>query len=827
MTRKKKHYHKKNKNKDIVQNVSQKSKDQNAASSDQDKSKETARAPLKSKIKKRGFAIAAAVAVFIVTGIIAISNWGESDFFSNLFSSKSSSTVERIPFPVLEMVSHEDIVKFEDFLGSEACSSCHADIYNLWKESTHGKAGGSPESVNIIGNFDGKERVFKDAVLTPFVSDKGNYMFNLKAEGLPEKTFKVDGVVGGGHMIGGGTQSYFSKFPDGTIRMLPYDFHFKEQVWFGESSEGKGWVPISEDRPIDKLSEWLPTRIMGANIMMINCQECHGSQIQLEFDFDNKVYSTKYKSLDINCESCHGPGKKHVEIMNSEDWESLPDIGMAALATLDKDQSLMVCFKCHASKDILEPGYLPGKDLETHYGLKFPILSSDPYHPDGRVRRFAYQQNHVSSDCYLNGSMTCVDCHDPHSQSYRDINRVQLSDPFDDGQCTSCHASKALNPMKHSFHTEDSPGNKCVSCHMPYLQQQAVGDKLRYARSDHVIPIPRPEFDAGLGIKNACQQCHEDKTIEWLQAKTDEWYGTTKPHNQVVSNLLKAQDGMSQDDAVLLLLNTDVENPIGQMTGLSDFALGYLSPDMDFLEPEAVDKIMEFIECNDIDLKSMAFASLHLAKDNDAEIHNYLVAKLENLDDSEEMKVRTRWAYALPFLAKKFQDTGDFASALSIYKKALEIQPDNIANLVNLGTTYQMLGDIDSAIKSYSDAIRVDQNNQLAWLSLCDILRVTEDDARAFTCYKRARDINPWTFAPHFHLGNYYYKINDNKSAIDSYKKAIEVSPREAIGYFYLAGAYIKEKDYQSAFKTVNAGLSLDPNDEAGKQMLKLIQDNI
>jgi Cytochrome c554 and c-prime len=42
----------------------------------------------------------------------------------------------------------------DDFVGAEACARCHAREYELWKDSTHGKAGGTPNEVTIIAKFD-------------------------------------------------------------------------------------------------------------------------------------------------------------------------------------------------------------------------------------------------------------------------------------------------------------------------------------------------------------------------------------------------------------------------------------------------------------------------------------------------------------------------------------------------------------------------------------------------------------------------------------------------------------------------------------------------
>src|SRR5262249_5069923 len=148
-------------------------------------------------------------------------------------------------------------------------------------------------------------------------------------------------------------------------------------------------------------------------------------------------FETRYQTLRINCESCHGPARRHLDIVSQPGFEKLADIGMHSLATFSKDQSLLVCFQCHATKDVIrEDPYLPGESLATYFSLKLPYFEN-PSSADGRVRSFGYQGNHLYSDCYRNGSMSCVDCHDPHSQQYRDAFGMPLLGRFDNGQCTS------------------------------------------------------------------------------------------------------------------------------------------------------------------------------------------------------------------------------------------------------------------------------------------------------------------------------------------------------------------------------------------------------
>ena len=189
------------------------------------------------------------------------------------------------------------------------------------------------------------------------------------------------------------------------------------------------------------------------------------------------------------------------------------------------DESLEVCFRCHSLGDVVEEGYLSGTPLADHYALLLPALGDEPHLADGRVATFAYQGSHLSSSCYVDGSMTCVSCHEPHGLGYWDVNRAPLADETDDRQCTSCHASKAADPEAHTFHPAGSAGARCVSCHMPYMQHPVVGDDVPFARADHSIPVPRPQLDGRLGLVSACRGCHTDRSELRLQATVDEWWG--------------------------------------------------------------------------------------------------------------------------------------------------------------------------------------------------------------------------------------------------------------------------------------------------------------
>ena len=499
-----------------------------------------------------------------------------------------SLDVSTDPFPAPRQAVAAPVASSE-FVGSERCAECHRAQADAWRGSTHARAGGAPGRVNVIAPFDGTPIRFADAEVIPR-SSGGTFTFTVKQAGASDRLFTIDGVVGGGHMEGGGTQGFLSRYADGTWRFLPFDYSRQKQAFFCNTIArgNRGWVPISPALAITDCVDWPPTRVIGDEPRFSNCQSCHGSQVRVALDTSARTYRTEVQSLGINCESCHGPGATHLARVRDPDAVARGDIGMRSLATLTKDQSLATCFQCHALKDALRPGYASGMTLAEYYSIRLPQLGDEALQPDGRVRTFAYQEGHLYSDCYRNGGMTCTSCHDPHSQKYRDVTGASLPGRFDDHQCTSCHASKADSVSRHTRHASDSPGSRCTACHMPYLQQPELGTAIPYARSDHSIPIPRPVADSALGVVSACKGCHTDKSATALGADVQRLFGDLKPLPAAVDALTRARAGMSRAEAGRLLLNPNERHTQALFAGMAWFLDHHLSRDMVDLERDVI-----------------------------------------------------------------------------------------------------------------------------------------------------------------------------------------------------------------------------------------------
>lgn len=132
-------------------------------------------------------------------------------------------TLPPVAVPPPRELTLRSAVTAADFVGAESCAECHTPEFDMWRRFTHGRAGGRPSRALVLGAFDGPPIHFRDAMVVPRVTRAGAFVFEVAQRGVDRMTYAIDGVVGGGHMAGGGTQGFVSRRPDGTYRLLPFE----------------------------------------------------------------------------------------------------------------------------------------------------------------------------------------------------------------------------------------------------------------------------------------------------------------------------------------------------------------------------------------------------------------------------------------------------------------------------------------------------------------------------------------------------------------------------------------------------------------------------
>lgn len=278
-----------------------------------------------------------------------------------------------------------------------------------------------------------------------------------------------------------------------------------KQEWFN--------VFADEHRRPGEWGHWTG-RGMNWNSM---CAQCHMTGYRKNYDPGTDIYASTWVEHGVGCIQCHGPtradhGRKGVAASKQPPFHS------------DRQKMMQTCASCHARNQVLTDEFQPGDEYSQHYRMVLPVNAAT-FYPDGQQRDEDFNWTSVQLSRMGHAGVTCFDCHDPHS--------LKTILPAQDNQlCMQCHAAPGrplasgvravpIDPLSHSHHAAGSPGNQCISCHMPtttYMQ--------RSPRHDHGWLKPDPLLTKELGIPNACGKCHADKPVEWLIEKSNEWYGS-------------------------------------------------------------------------------------------------------------------------------------------------------------------------------------------------------------------------------------------------------------------------------------------------------------
>jgi len=71
----------------------------------------------------------------------------------------------------------------------------------------------------------------------------------------------------------------------------------------------------------------------------------------------------------------------------------------------------------------------------------------------------------------------------------------------------------------HTHHKIGSTGSECIACHMPKIAQTLGDVNVR----SHTFHFVGPAKTDALGIPNACNVCHTDKSTAWTAEALKSW----------------------------------------------------------------------------------------------------------------------------------------------------------------------------------------------------------------------------------------------------------------------------------------------------------------
>ena len=134
---------------------------------------------------------------------------------------------------------------------------------------------------------------------------------------------------------------------------------------------------------------------------------------------------------------------------------------------------------------------------------------------------------------------------------------------------------------------------------------------------------------------------------------------------------------------------------------------------------------------------------------------------------------------------------GDFRSAVRAYQEVLQLVPNNLVGLVNLGVAQYRLGDTVSAEKNLKRALSLRLETGVAWLTLGTMYMDQNHLNEALAALAQARVYDSQNARVHNYLGVVMNRLGWSDAAESELRTAIELNTTYSDAHYNLAVVYM------------------------------------
>jgi tetratricopeptide (TPR) repeat protein len=172
-------------------------------------------------------------------------------------------------------------------------------------------------------------------------------------------------------------------------------------------------------------------------------------------------------------------------------------------------------------------------------------------------------------------------------------------------------------------------------------------------------------------------------------------------------------------------------------------------------------------------------------------------------------------------------ELGEPKNAIGYYKKAIQIDPNNVNAHYNLGAICYNLKQLKGAKSHLQKAIELQPDFALPFLVLGNVCADLKEYENAISNYQKAINVNYKLSSAHNNLGLVFRTLNDSKNAISCYKKAIEIKKDHAGAHHNLALALRESGEFDKAIKSHEMAIKYEPENLAHYFYLSDLKKNI
>jgi tetratricopeptide (TPR) repeat protein len=642
------------------------------------------------------------------------------------------------------------------YLTSASCAECHPDAYSAWSDSHHGWAWRSAKPENVLGDF--AQTTFEHrGVRSRFSSRDGRYFVETDGPDGRPATYEITWTVGVSPL-----QQYLVELDDGRLQALDVAWDTERGRWYQLYPE--------QVQKNDPGLHWTgPYKNWNTR-----CVSCHVTGFVKGYEPQTDRYQSSWSETGVGCEACHGPGEAHVawakrpEQFSLKVFEGVDAKGLAVSFETDAPVSeIEVCAGCHSRRESLDADSAPpGEPFADHYRLA--LLREGLYHADGQIQDEVYVYgSFLQSKMHARG-VRCGHCHEPHG--------AKLVAGID-AVCTECHRPEdredfpTLLPASYvsSVHHHHRPGSeeaRCVSCHMPARTYMGVD-----SRHDHSFRVPRPDLTVKLGVPNACNGCHTDRSAEWAQERVEAWFPKGRHLQPHYGEILHAGRQSLDQASVAGLIDLALDRAQPAIARAS--AVELLTP---VASPPIVGQALPLLDDPSPLVRSAVLGLFHAAPSAARAKHS------GPLLDDPVRSVRIAAAQRILDIPTDNLSRADQAivkGAVGEYQASLSAHADFPEVQLNLSRFAEQVDNRKAARQALQAAIALDPKLAEAWLRLARL----EVDAGRFVnarqTLERAVSRVPDSGTLYQLLGRVLVQLDDEAAAVHAFEKALHGLPGE------------------------------------------------
>ena len=155
---------------------------------------------------------------------------------------------------------------------------------------------------------------------------------------------------------------------------------------------------------------------------------------------------------------------------------------------------------------------------------------------------------------------------------------------------------------------------------------------------------------------------------------------------------------------------------------------------------------------------------------------------------------------------------GKHPSAISCYRRAIEMQSDLIPAYLGLGALLAKMGAGKQAITCYQQALKYNPDNCELYSRLGTIYSEQQQWSKAAVCYQKITQLGDDNSEAYYNLGEALSRLENWSEAIKAYQQAIKLNPNFSWSYNNLGYALIQLCRWSEAIEAYQQAIKLNPD---------------